>query len=224
MDDFSIRPPIDLDVVQILETIESSRALPIPRISPGDNVKSGVGSIDPSGATLGKELPCPDDYVDAPEDQIDCVPSLDHDAVEIFNPCPDEIPLNIQIMSWVLENHKVLQFNCLGDIVHQSYISGPSVFVATLLRRVLQTCCATFVSVTDERLPFRMKQQFMNSLLETRILLWRFLVISCVYHQCRIPRSLQSQMIDEVIGRVLINTRDACYLNTFVQLLFISDL
>jgi hypothetical protein len=151
MDDFTIHSPVDLDVVQILEMTESSRTLPIPQISPGDNVKSGVGSIDPSAATLAKKLPCPDDYVDAPEDQIDYIPSLDYDAVEICDPCPDEIPLNIQIMSRVLEDQQVLQFDCLGDIVPQSCISRPSVPVAILLRRVLQTYCAKFVSVTDER-------------------------------------------------------------------------
>jgi hypothetical protein len=92
MNDFTIRPPVDLDAVQIFETMESSRALLIPQISPGDNVESGVGSIDPSDATLAKELPCPDDYVDTPEDQIDCVPSLDHNAIEIFDPCPMRSP------------------------------------------------------------------------------------------------------------------------------------
>jgi hypothetical protein len=139
MDDFTVRPPIDHDVVQFLETMESSRALPIPRISPGDNVKSSVGSIDPSDAILAKELPCPDDYIDAPEDQIDCIPSLDHDTVEKFDPCPDEIPFNVQIMSWILEDQQMLRFNCLRDIAPQSDISGPSVPVVTLLRRVLQT-------------------------------------------------------------------------------------
>jgi hypothetical protein len=39
VDDFTIRLPVDLDVVQILETMESSRALPISQISPGDNVE-----------------------------------------------------------------------------------------------------------------------------------------------------------------------------------------
>jgi hypothetical protein len=76
MGGFTIRQPVDLDVVQILETMESSRALPISQNSPSDNVESGVGSIDPSDTALAKELPCPDDYVDAPEGQIDCVPSL----------------------------------------------------------------------------------------------------------------------------------------------------
>jgi hypothetical protein len=218
MDDFTIRPPVNHDVVQILETIESSRALSIPQFSPGDNVESGVGSIDPSDATLAKELPCPDDYVDAPEDQIDYVPSLDHDAVEGFDSCPDEISLTVQIMSRVLEDQQVLRLNCLGDSVPQNYMSGHSVPIATLLRRVLQTCCAKCVSVTDERLPFRMKQQFMNSLFETRILLSRFLAIYRVYRQYRIPRSLQSQIIDEVIVPGLINSRNTCYVNVFGQL------
>jgi hypothetical protein len=138
MDDFTIRPPVDLDVIQIPETMESSRAIPVPQMSLGDNVESGVGSIDPSDATLAKELPSPDAYVDAPEDQINCVPSLDHDAVKIFDPCPGEAPLNVYIMSRVLEDQKALRFNCLRDIVPQSYISGPSVLVAALLRWVFQ--------------------------------------------------------------------------------------
>jgi hypothetical protein len=61
MDDFIIRPPVDLNIVQNLETMDSSRALPIPQISPGDKVESGTGSIDPPDAALAKELPCPDD-------------------------------------------------------------------------------------------------------------------------------------------------------------------
>jgi hypothetical protein len=123
-------------------------------------------------------------------------------------------------MSLVLEDQQVLRFNCLGDIVPQSDISGSSAPVAMLLRRVLQTCCIKFVSVTDDRLPFRMKQQFMNSLFETWILLSRFLVIYRIYRQWRIPRSLQSQMVDEVIGPGLINPRNICYVNAFVQLFF----
>jgi hypothetical protein len=88
MDDFTIRPAVDVDVVQILETMRSSRPLPIPRISPGDNVESSIASTDPSDAILSDEFPCPDDYFDAPEDQIRCVSSVDHNAVEIFDPVP----------------------------------------------------------------------------------------------------------------------------------------
>jgi hypothetical protein len=54
LDGFTIDAPVDLDVVQILETMESSRSLPIPQISPGDNNESRVGSIDPSNTILAK--------------------------------------------------------------------------------------------------------------------------------------------------------------------------
>jgi hypothetical protein len=69
MDDFTIRPAVDVDVFQILETMQSYRFLPIPQILPGDNVESGVTSIDPSDATLLDEPPCPDDFFDAFKDQ-----------------------------------------------------------------------------------------------------------------------------------------------------------
>jgi hypothetical protein len=93
MDDFTIHQAVD--VVQILEMMQSSRPIPIPQISPGDNVESDIASIDPSNATLSDEFPCPNDYFDAPRDQIRCVPSLDHDAVETFDLYPAEIPLNV---------------------------------------------------------------------------------------------------------------------------------
>jgi hypothetical protein len=131
MDDFTIRPPVDLYVVQILETMESSRALPIPQISPRDNVEPGVGSIDPFDATLAKEFPCPDDYVDASEDPTDCTPSLDHDVVEVFDLCPDEISLNVQIMSRALRTNR-----CFDLIVSEiSYVKAIYPDLLCLLRR-----------------------------------------------------------------------------------------
>jgi hypothetical protein len=52
MDDFTIRAAVDVNAVQILERMQSSRLPPIPQISPGDNVESGIASIDPSDAIL----------------------------------------------------------------------------------------------------------------------------------------------------------------------------
>jgi hypothetical protein len=75
---------------------------------PGDNIESGIASIDPSGTNLSNEFPCPDDYFNALEDQIRCVPNLDHDAVEIFDPYQAAIHLNVQIMSWILEDQQML--------------------------------------------------------------------------------------------------------------------
>jgi hypothetical protein len=137
MDDFTIRPAVDVDLIQILETVQSSRPRSIPQNSPGDNVESAIASIGPSDATLSDEFRCPDDYFHAPEDQIHCGPSLDHDAVETFDPYLAEIPLNVQIMSRIPENQQVLRFNCLGDFFPIITISGPSVPVTTLLYRVL---------------------------------------------------------------------------------------
>jgi hypothetical protein len=117
--------------------MQSSKSWPIPQNSPGDNVDSGMDSIDLSDAALSDEFPYPDDYFDAPDDQICCVPSLDHEAVETFDAYSDEIPLNVQIVLRILEDQQVLRFNCLGDFFPQITISGPSVSVATLLRRVL---------------------------------------------------------------------------------------
>jgi hypothetical protein len=95
MGDFTIRPPVDFDVIQILETVQSSRPIPIPQTSPCDNIKSGIAFIHRSDAALSDEFLYPDDYFDAPKDQIRCVPSLDHDAVKTFDPYPTEIPLNV---------------------------------------------------------------------------------------------------------------------------------
>jgi hypothetical protein len=117
MDHFAIRPAVAVDFVQILETMQSSGSLPIPRISPDNTVESGIASSEPSGASLSDELSYPDDCLDAPEDPIRCVPNLDHDAFEIFDLYLAEILLDVQIMSWILEDSQVLQFNCLGDIL-----------------------------------------------------------------------------------------------------------
>jgi hypothetical protein len=132
MNGFSICLVVYLDIVQILETMQSSRSLSIPQISPGDNVESGIASIDPSDATLSDEFPCPDDYFDPPDDQILCVPSLDHDVVEAFDPYQA-----VQIISRILEDQQMLRFNCFGDFFPQVTISGPFVPVARLLPRVL---------------------------------------------------------------------------------------
>jgi hypothetical protein len=75
MDDFTILSVVDIDVVQVLETVQSSRPLSIPQKSPGDSIESGMASIDPSDATLLNEFPCADEF-EAPEDQILCSQSL----------------------------------------------------------------------------------------------------------------------------------------------------
>jgi hypothetical protein len=122
MDDFTIRQPLTLMLFKL------SRRCNLPdrnqsQNSAGDNVESGIASIDRSDATLSDEFPCPDDYFDAPWDQIHCVLSLNHDVIKIFDPYPAEIPFNVQIMSRILEDQQMLPFNCLGDFFHEITIS-----------------------------------------------------------------------------------------------------
>jgi hypothetical protein len=88
------------------------------------------------GFTLSDEFLCPTDYSDAPKDYNRCVPSLNHCAVETFDPYSAEIPLNIQIMSRILEDQQMLRFNCLGDFSLKSHL------------RTFCTCCDTSPSGT----------------------------------------------------------------------------
>jgi hypothetical protein len=46
MDDFTVRPPVELDVVQILETMEPSRALRIPQLRVSMKRSSGPRNYD----------------------------------------------------------------------------------------------------------------------------------------------------------------------------------
>jgi hypothetical protein len=67
IDDFTIRPAVDVDVVEIFEMVQSSRSLPIPQISPGDNTESGIASVETSETALSDEFPSPGGHFDALE-------------------------------------------------------------------------------------------------------------------------------------------------------------
>jgi hypothetical protein len=88
--------------------MQSFRPQPIPQISPGDNVESGIAFIEPSNVILSDEVPCLDDYFNAAEDQIFYYHRLDHDAVEMFDSFPAVISLNVQTMPQILEDQQVL--------------------------------------------------------------------------------------------------------------------
>jgi hypothetical protein len=137
IDDFTIRSSVDVDGAQILETMQSSKPLLIHQISPGDNVKSGIASVDPSDETLSHEFLCSDDYFDAPEDQICFTLCLGHNVIETFDPYRAERPVNVQIMPRILGDHEMLPFHYIGHFFRQITLSGPFMPVVTLLCRVL---------------------------------------------------------------------------------------
>jgi hypothetical protein len=101
-------------------------------MSPDDDAGSGITAIEPSDATVPDKLPYSDDCSDGREDQIRCIASLNHNAVEIFDPYPAEILFNVQIMSQTVKNQQMVRFNCRGDMLPQITMSRPSVPVATL--------------------------------------------------------------------------------------------
>jgi hypothetical protein len=102
--DFIIHPPVDLDVVEILERMQSSRLPPKPQILPGDNLEPVFGSIDASETTSSEELPCPGNAFDAPEDEIHFGASFDRHTIEIVELYPAQISFNVQIISSIPED------------------------------------------------------------------------------------------------------------------------
>jgi hypothetical protein len=67
-----------------------------------DDGDSSIAFIDPSDPTLSEEFRCRDGDFEAPDD-IRCIPSLDHDPLETFDPDAAEVSLNVQILSRILE-------------------------------------------------------------------------------------------------------------------------
>jgi hypothetical protein len=178
-------------------------------------------SLNSSDGTSAEEFPYLGNYLDALEDEVHCVPEFEHEIAEIVDLYPAEMPRNVQIMSGILNGELVLQFNCLGDMLSQINVSGASVSVATVPHRAIETYYLRFLFVLNIRLRFNINKTFMPLLLETAILLSRFLLLDRVYHQRQIPQSIsQFQMIDEVIGPGLHNSRFPCCSNLFMQMRF----
>jgi hypothetical protein len=134
VDDFTIRPVVEVDVAQILETIQSSRPLLISQISPGDNLEPSIASIDPSDATLSDEFPAATSTL--PRMKFVVFP------VSITMLLKHLIRTRLRYLSMFRLCHGSLRTNrCFGLIASEisllKSLSGPSVPVATLLRRVL---------------------------------------------------------------------------------------
>jgi hypothetical protein len=68
MDDFTIRPPVDADVVPIVESMIYSGAPLLASPLHPDIIPPDRSSLDESDTTQSDELPCPNDYLDTPED------------------------------------------------------------------------------------------------------------------------------------------------------------
>jgi hypothetical protein len=85
MEDFMIRPPVDLEVVHIIETVNSSGESAIPFLLPEDHFDGVLCSLDSSEATSSDALPRPDDYFQSSDDELDSSAMFDDDSIEIVD-------------------------------------------------------------------------------------------------------------------------------------------
>jgi hypothetical protein len=187
MDDFTIRPPVDADVIRIVESMSHSGGPRIPPPLPADNTQPDLCSLDESDTTQSHELPCPDDDLNAPEDETESIPGVEHDAAEIVHPHPVGMPRPIDIIAGILQDRRVLRLNCFGDALPDIIPFTDPVPMATVLHQALKTCCGNFFLTSRLKSPFRSKRIFMHSLFESRILLAQFLASYRAYRQITIP-------------------------------------
>jgi hypothetical protein len=220
MDEVTIRPAVDVDVIQILETMQSSRPLPIHQNSPGDNVESGIASVDSSDVTLSDEFPRPDDYFDAPEAWIRCVASLDHVMLKHL------IRTGLRYLSMFKSCHGSLRTNRCFDLI-ASEISSLKSLSPDLLCLLRHFSVRYFKPASQNSYWYRTNDYHFGWKDHSWILyskpgyfLSSFLMTYRVYRQCHIHQSSHSHMINEVIRPGFINPRDACSVNAFIQLLF----
>jgi hypothetical protein len=181
MDDFTIYPLVDADVVQKVEsTSPSDGPLIAPRL-PGDNIQPDFSSFDGSDTIQSDELLCPDDYVDASEDETESLPGSQYDAGEIVHPRPADIPRNIDIISGILQDPLVLRLNSLGDALLDIIPFTDPVPMATVPHRAFEIWCEKLFLTSGLKSPFRSRRIFMHSPFESRILLARFVVLYRTY-------------------------------------------
>jgi hypothetical protein len=104
--------------------------------------------------------------------------------------------------------------------VLNTHLPGKKIIFATVLHRIIQTCCAKFLLTTNAQSGIRGKRIFMDSFFESLILPLRFLALDRAFRQNKFPESrFQAQMIDGLIGSGLINPRCTSYIDAFVQVL-----
>jgi hypothetical protein len=117
---------------------------PIVPALPAYSVQPELSSFYRSDTAQSHELPWPDDYLDAPEDNTDSRPRVEYQAPEIVHPPPVDIPRNIDIIAGILQDPQVLPLNCLGDALPDIIPFTDSAPMVTVLHQALETCCEKF--------------------------------------------------------------------------------
>jgi hypothetical protein len=132
-------PPVDADVVQTVESVTHCSGPPIAPPLLADDIQPCLSSFDGSDTIQSGELLCPDDCLDAPEDEHESLPGVEYDAAEIVHPHPVGIPRNIEIITRILQDSHVLGLNCLGDALPDIIPLTDPVSMAIFLHRAPRT-------------------------------------------------------------------------------------
>jgi hypothetical protein len=154
--DLLIRPPVDLDVVQILETMSVSNEARVAASCLVDQMDPFPPVFDCPDRALSEGRHCLDDHFDA-EDQLDSVPEFEDDDAKIVTLQLAEIPINAAVMTGTLEDQQVLRFSCLG-----SDRLRPPVPLGMVLNRVLTFCFTRLVRVTKSGSWFMCNRMLMS--------------------------------------------------------------
>jgi hypothetical protein len=220
MKDFTIRPPVDLEVVRILETMDFSGGSAIPSRLPEDHLDGILCSLDSSEATLSDELSCPHDYVESPDNELDSVPKFDDDPIAMGAPQPEDIPRDTETLWRILQDPQVLIFNCLGGDSLPINTIGAPVSLATILHRSVANSVMK-LSMAMKSTAIHPARIFVHLLFETRVRLSRFLVLYRFHRTFQAPEAaFENQIMRDLIGPGLLNGSYRCYINAFVQKLF----
>jgi hypothetical protein len=109
VDDFLIRPSVDLDVVQILEKMDCSTPSGIPPVFSADRPNPDVYCSENPQPDSSGDLICPDPCLEVSDDEFDPVPGFYDEIEEIIDPAPVEILPNPDIIAGILENQALLR-------------------------------------------------------------------------------------------------------------------
>jgi hypothetical protein len=104
MDTFVIPPPVDMDVVTIIENLNRSGPTQTTPPLAAHQVDLPLFSVHSSDRPSSGELPCPGDCLDASDDQLDSPPLFDADDQQILDSHSAQIPINLDIMSRILND------------------------------------------------------------------------------------------------------------------------
>jgi hypothetical protein len=153
-DDLTIRPPVDQEVVNIIESINSAtETCNFPSI-PAQRFYSGLYYMNLSDDACYTDVPCTDTDFDDSDDHSIAVSSCDPDLKDIVESNHDHLAHNSRLLSWIFTARHIeelIQFNCYGALKPDCNIPQYWMNVSDVFHRVIQTCLKKLVFAMQGR-------------------------------------------------------------------------